>query len=74
VAETVFPVPESEQQLETALRAANLALGGRKHHEFNRFASVELRLTDPRVGAWEIAALTAVAVASALVVVGLWFW
>ena len=74
MAKTVSPVPESEQQLETALRAANLALSGRRHHEVNRFASVELRLTDPRVGAWEIAALAAVAAASALMVVGVWFW
>jgi hypothetical protein len=67
-------MPDSEQQHDAALRAANLALAGRRHGEVNRFASVELRLDDPRQGAWEIAALTAVAVASALTVVGLWFW
>ena len=65
---------DSEQHLDTALRAANLALSGRRHYEANRFASVELRLTDLRVGRWEIAAMTAVAVASALAVVGVWFW
>ena len=67
-------MPDSEQLQETALRAANLALSGRRRGEVNRFASVELRLDDPHRGAWEIAALAAVAMASALTVLGLWFW
>jgi len=63
-----------EQLHDTALRSANLALSGRRHREPGRFGAVELRLDDPRAGAWEIAALASIAVASALVVVGLWFW
>jgi hypothetical protein len=65
---------ESEQQQDPALRAANLALVSRRRRDQGTFASVDLRLDDPRAGAWEIAALTSVAVAAALVVVGLWFW
>jgi hypothetical protein len=67
-------MPDSEQQLDTALRAANLALSNRKHRDRNTFAAVDLRLDNPRAGAWEMAALTSVAVATFLVVVGLWFW
>jgi hypothetical protein len=65
---------ELEQLHDTALRSANLALAGRRHAEPGPFGAVELRLDDPRAGAWEIAALASVAVASALLVVGLWFW
>ena len=67
-------MPDPTPLHETALRAANLALAGRKRSEVNRFASVELRLDDPHRGAWEIAAVAAVAAASALTVLGLWFW
>jgi hypothetical protein len=65
---------DSEQLHDTALRSANLALLGRQHHESSRFATGDARLDDPHAGAWEIAALASVAIASALVVVGLWFW
>jgi hypothetical protein len=62
-----------EQHLDPALRAANLALSGRRHREASRFASIELRFTDPRTGPWEAAALVSVAVASFLIVLGVWF-
>ena len=62
-----------EQHLDPALRAANLALSGRRHREASRFASIELRFTDPRTGPWEVAALVSVAVASFLLVLGVWF-
>ncbi|GMV11857.1 MAG: hypothetical protein HS104_37945 [Polyangiaceae bacterium] len=65
---------EAEQQLDSALRAANLALGGQQRREASRFASIELRFADRRTGPWEIAAMGAVAFASLLIVVGLWFW
>jgi hypothetical protein len=67
-------MPDPEQPLDTALRAANLALSNRRRHEARRFASVELRLDDPQVGPWEVAAMASIALASALVVVGFWFW
>ena len=62
-----------EQHLDPALRAANLALSGRRHREASRFASIELRFTDPRTGPWEAAALVSVAVAAFLVVLAVWF-
>lgn len=62
----------SEEQHETALRAANLALTGQQRREASRFASIELRFTDPRTGPWEIAAMASVAVAAVLLVLGIW--
>jgi len=67
-------MPDAAQQHETALRCANLALTARSPSVTNRFASVELRLTDPRTGPWEMAAMAAVALASVLVVIGVWYW
>ena len=64
---------ESEQVLDPALRAANHALSGSRRREASRFASIELRFTDPRTGPWEVAAMTSVAVASMLFVIGVWF-
>ena len=75
---------------ETALQAANQALGGRTERSTSRFASVELRGIEEldtatklglpvergsRVpnGAWEIAAMLSVVIATLLVVTGLWF-
>jgi hypothetical protein len=66
-------MPEETQHADTALRAANLALSGRQRREASRFASIELRFTDPRTGPWEIAAMASVVFASMLVVVGFWF-
>lgn len=63
---------EDQQHADSALRAANLALSGRQRREASRFASIELRFTDPRTGPWEIAAMASVAFASMLVVIGLW--
>lgn len=62
-----------ETSFDPALRAANLAFSGRRRREASRFASIELRFTDPRTGPWEAAAMTCVAVAALLTVVGLWF-
>jgi hypothetical protein len=55
-----------------ALRAANLALSGRKHREVTRLASIELKAGDPRSGAWEALAMASVGLLAALVVVGVW--
>lgn len=75
---------------DTALAAANQALGGRSSRATNRFASVELRGVDELgrtsresrlpddgagalpSGAWELAAMVSVAVATLLVVIALW--
>ncbi len=61
------------QHLDVALRAANAAFSGRQRREASRFASIELRFTDPKAGPWEAAALVSVAVGAVLVVLGLWF-
>jgi hypothetical protein len=62
----------TDEHLDPALRAANLALSGRRQREASRFASIELRFPDARTGPWEAAAITSVATAAALMVVGLW--
>jgi len=67
-------VSDPEQLQETALRAANLALSGRRQSEIRSLTVVDLRLEDPHTGAWEMAAMAAVALASTLAAVGLWFW
>ncbi len=64
---------ENEQIFDPALRAANLALSGRKRREVSRIASIELRFTDARSGAWEALAMISVGVATALCVIGVWF-
>ncbi|MBN2194496.1 MAG: hypothetical protein JW751_16885 [Polyangiaceae bacterium] len=64
---------DGEPVLDPALRAANQALSGTRQREASRFASIELRFTDPRTGPWEIAAMGAVGLASTLFVLGLWF-
>jgi hypothetical protein len=61
-----------EEQADAALRAANLALLGQRRREASQFASIELRFVDPRTGPWEVAAMTSVAAAAALVVLGVW--
>lgn len=65
---------ETEQVFDPALRAANLALSGRKRREVSRIASIELRFTDARSGAWEALAMVSVGVAAVLCVIGVWFW
>ena len=67
------PLSESEQVFDPALRAANLALSGRKRREVSRIASIELRFTDARNGAWEALAMISVGVATVLCVIGVWF-
>ncbi len=64
---------EEHQPMDSALRAANLALSGQRHREASRFASIELRFSDPRTGPWEMAAMASVAVASLVIVLGVWF-
>jgi hypothetical protein len=66
-------MPDNELQLDSALRAANLALSGQRRREASRFASIELRFTDPRTGPWEVAAIASIALASVLIVLGMWF-
>jgi hypothetical protein len=61
------------ETLDPGLREANRALTGRRQREAHRFASIELRITDPRTGPWEVAAVLSVATASMLFVLGLWF-
>jgi hypothetical protein len=61
------------ETLDPGLREANRALSGRSQREASRFASIELRFTDPRTGPWEVAAATSVAMASMLFVLGVWF-
>jgi len=64
---------EDEPQFDRALRAANVAIAGQRRREASRFASIELRFTDPQVGPWEMAALSTVAFAAVLFVLGMWF-
>lgn len=56
----------------SALEAANQALTGRSTKAEARLASSELRDVDARTGAWEMAAMAAVAVATILAVVAVW--
>ena len=64
---------EAEQIFDPALRAANQALSGRKRREVTRIASIELRFTDARSGAWEALAMLSVGVATVIGVLGVWF-
>jgi len=66
-------MPDGEQHFDPALRAANMAFSGRRRREATRFASIELRFTDARAGAWEMAAMASIAAAALLIVAGLWF-
>jgi len=59
--------------LNEALEAANLALSGQRRGPNSGFASIELRSVDPRTGAWEVAAVASVALATLLLVLGVWF-
>jgi len=63
---------ETEQHFDPGLRAANLALSGRKRQEVSRITSLELRFTDPRSEPWEALAVIAVALLGVLVVLGFW--
>lgn len=70
---TSSALPDNEQIFDPALRAANQALSGRKRREVSRIASIELRFTDARSGAWEALAMVSVGVATVLGVIGVWF-
>ncbi|HEY4156698.1 MAG TPA: hypothetical protein VGM29_01330 [Polyangiaceae bacterium] len=63
---------ESESQFDPAIRAANLALAGRKRREVSRIASIELRFSDPRNEPWEALAIVSIGVLCLLIVVGVW--
>lgn len=67
-------MPESEPQYDPALSEANQALSGRRTREASRFASIELRFTDARSGAWHVAAMMSVGLLAVLCVLGLWFY
>jgi hypothetical protein len=62
-----------QQPLHDALDAANLALTGRNGRASGRFASIELRSVDAKTGAWDIAAIASVALATVLLILGIWF-
>ena len=62
----------ADEHVDPAIRAANQALNGRRQREASRFASIELRFPDAKTGPWEAAAVTSVATAAALIVLGLW--
>jgi hypothetical protein len=62
-----------DEPINAALAAANVALSGKSQSYGNRLASIELRAVDAHTGAWEIAALVSVALATTLAVVGVWF-
>ncbi len=63
---------ETEPHFDPGLRAANLALSGRKRREANRLTSLELRFTDPRSTPWEALAMISVGLLAVLGVLGLW--
>jgi hypothetical protein len=58
---------------QAALQAANQALTGRSVKPQGRLSSTELRDVDANTGAWEMAAMASVALATFLAVLGIWF-
>jgi hypothetical protein len=66
------PMIETEQHFDPALRAANLALSGRKHREVSRLTSIELRFSDPRSEPWEALAMISVGLLCVLGVIAVW--
>jgi len=67
-------VTTDDPSLDPGLRAANLALSGRKHREVVRRAAIEIGAIDDRHAPWEVAAMFSVACLAVLLVLGLWFW
>lgn len=61
------------QEIDTALAAANVALAGRHRREASSFASIELRTAKPDDRRWEIVA-TAIVGLVAFVSVVVVFW
>ena len=66
-------VEELPHEEDDALRSANLALSGKLRRDARRFASIELRLMDPRTDPWEFGAMAAVALGAFLIALGVWF-
>jgi hypothetical protein len=58
---------------DSALQAANQALTGRGTKPDTRLSSAELRDVDAKAGAWEMAAMVSVALATFLAVLAIWF-
>lgn len=56
----------------SALQAANQALTGRGTKRDAKLASTELRDVDAKTGAWEMAAMASVALATILAVIAIW--
>jgi hypothetical protein len=63
-----------DPHFDPGLRAANQALSGSRSREAGRFASIELRFSDSKTGAWQLAAMASVATFALLCVLGLWFY
>lgn len=63
--------PDIETE-DAALRAANLALNGRRQREVATLASIELKNDDARSHAWEAVAMASVGLLAVLVVLGVW--
>jgi hypothetical protein len=74
VAKAVASPMNQPASFDPALRAANLALSGRKHQEVIRRAAIELGTVDSRHAPWEAVALFSVGTFAFLCVLGLWFW
>jgi hypothetical protein len=66
------PMIDTDQNFDPGLRAANLALSGRKRREVSRITSLELRFSDPRSEPWEALAMISVGLLSVLIVLGVW--
>lgn len=64
--------PLGESASDIALDAATEALSGRVRRETSRFASIELRATDPNYGPWHVLAYAMSALAALACVVTLW--
>lgn len=64
--------PVGEAPTDIALEAATLALTGRQRREASRFASIELRATDPDHSAWRAVAFLASAATAVGCVIVLW--
>lgn len=64
--------PIGEPSSDLALEAATSALTGRVRRETSRFASIELRATDPDYGLWRALAYVLSVLAAIACVVTLW--
>jgi len=64
--------PVGEAPPDIALEAATLALTGRQRREASRFASIELRASDPDYSAWRAVAFLASAATAMGCIIVLW--